>query len=94
MPNIKSQIKRLRQAEKRRLRNKSIKSEVKTFIKKFEIALKSGDLNAAEEAFRMAQKKIDMARSKGVYHKNTAGRKISKLAKKLSDLKASLQQTS
>lgn len=94
MPNIKSQIKRLRQAEKRRLRNKSIKSEVKTFIKKFEAALKSGDLIAAEKAFRMAQKKIDTAKSKGVFHKNTAARKISKLAKKLSDLKASLQQTS
>ncbi len=91
MPNIKSQIKRLRQSEKRRLRNKSIKSEVKTYIKKFEQALSAGDFEQAEKLFSLAQKKIDKAQSKGVYHKNTASRKISKLAKKLAEAKASAQ---
>lgn len=93
MPNIKSQIKRLRQAEKRRLRNKSIKSEVKTYIKKFEAALSSGNLEEAEKAFALAQKKIDKAVSKGVFHKNTGSRKVSKLAQKLAELKASLTKT-
>jgi len=93
MPNIKSQIKRMRQAEKRRIRNKSIKSEVKTYIKKFESSLSAGKLDEAEKLFRLAQKKIDKAVSKGVFHKNTASRKISKLAKKLAEAKASLAKT-
>jgi small subunit ribosomal protein S20 len=93
MPNIKSQIKRLRQAEKRRLRNKSIKSQVKTFIKKFEAALASGNIEEAEKAFILAQKKIDQAVSKGVFHKNTGSRKVAKLAKKLAAAKANLAKT-
>lgn len=93
MPNIKSQIKRLRQSERRRLRNKAVKSEVKTYIKKFEAAVQSGDVKAAEEALKVVQKKIDKGRSKGVFHKNTAARKVAKLAQKLYQLKVSQQQT-
>lgn len=92
MPNIKSQIKRLRQAEKRRMRNKSIKSDVKTYIKKFEAALSAGNLEEAEKLFVIVQKKIDKAVSKGIFHKNTGSRKISKIAKKLAALKASSKE--
>ncbi|MCX7832288.1 MAG: 30S ribosomal protein S20 [Actinobacteria bacterium] len=93
MPNIKSQIKRLRQAEKRRIRNKSIKSEVRTYIKKFEAALSAGNLQEAENLFTIVQKKIDKAVSKGIFHKNTGSRKISKIAKKLAALRASSKET-
>lgn len=93
MPNIKSQIKRLRQAEKRRLRNKSIKSEVKTYIKKFEASLSAGNIEEAEKLFKLAQKKIDKAASKGVFHKNTASRKVAKLARKLAEAKAAPAKT-
>lgn len=93
MPNIKSQIKRLRQAEKRRLRNKSIKSEVKTYIKKFEAAVQAGNIEEAEKAFSLVQKKIDKAVSKGVFHKNTGSRKVSKLARKLAALKSAEAKT-
>lgn len=93
MPNIKSQIKRLRQAEKRRIRNKSIKSEIKTYIKKFESSIQSGNIEQAESFLRLVQKKLDKAVSKGVLHKRTGSRKLSKLAKKLFALKSSEAKT-
>lgn len=80
MANIKSQIKRNRQNEADRQRNKAIRSELKTREKQAVSAADEGD---ADEAFRLAQKKIDMAAAKGVLHKRTAARKKSRLAKRI-----------
>ena len=82
MANIKSQIKRNRQNEVRRLRNKAVSSELKTRVKN---AVKAADGGADDvvEQQRMAQKRIDMAAAKGVIHKNAASRKKSRLAKRI-----------
>jgi small subunit ribosomal protein S20 len=82
MANIKSQMKRNRQNEKARERNKAVRSEVKTRVKHAETAAAEGADNAAE-AHRLAVKKIDKAVKKGVLHKNTAARRKSRLAKRL-----------
>jgi len=82
MANIKSQIKRNRQNEADRQRNKAIRSELKTREKQAADAAAEGD---ADAAFRQAQKKIDMAAAKGVLHKRTAARKKSRLAKRIAD---------
>jgi small subunit ribosomal protein S20 len=81
MANIKSQIKRNRQNESRRTRNQSLRSELKTRAKTAVAAAESGDAAAAEEALRVAQKRIDMAASKGIIHRNTAARRKSRLEK-------------
>ena len=78
MANIKSQEKRNRQNQVRRMSNKSITSDLKTAIKKVETAAAAGE--PTDELFRTAQKKIDMAASKGVLHPRTAARKKSRLA--------------
>jgi small subunit ribosomal protein S20 len=83
MANIKSQIKRNRQNERRRVRNKSIRSEVKTRTKLTVAAAEAGDPAAAAEAYRSAQKKIDKAATKGVFHPRTAARRKSRLAKRV-----------
>lgn len=81
MANIKSQIKRNRQNETRRERNKTVSTELKTRAKNVEAAVEAGE--GAEEAYRLAQKRIDMAVSKGVMHKNTAARRKARLARKV-----------
>jgi small subunit ribosomal protein S20 len=78
--NIKSQIKRIKQNEKRRMRNKSVKSSLKTAIRKFREAADSGDQQAAETARRDAARALDVAASKGVIHKNQAANKKSAMA--------------
>ena len=83
MPNIKSAIKRVSVIETKTLQNNMIKSEYKTAVKKFEAALAAGDKEKAQEALKLATKKIDSACSKGIIKKNTASRKKSNLAKKL-----------
>jgi small subunit ribosomal protein S20 len=80
--NIKSQIKRNRQNEKARLRNKSVKSSLKTAIRKFHAAVEAGDAAAAEALMRDASRKLDKAVSKGVIHKNQAANRKSALAKR------------
>ena len=80
MANIKSAKKRILVAQTRADRNKAIKSGVKTAIKKVTSAIESGDKAAAEAALLAATSEIDMAASKGVYHKNNASRKVSRLA--------------
>jgi small subunit ribosomal protein S20 len=82
MANIKSQIKRNRQNEVRRMRNKSVNSSLKTSVKKVESAATAGE--PIDELLREAQAKIDAAVSKGVLHKKTAARKKSRLAKRVS----------
>ena len=80
MANIKSAKKRVLVAQKRAERNKAARSKVKTYIKKVEAAIASGDQEAAKLALREATAVMDMATSKGIYHKNTTSRKISRMA--------------
>ena len=87
MANIKSQIKRNRQNEKRRLRNKAVRSELKTRTKHVVSAAESGADNL-EEATRLAIKKIDKAAAKGVIHKNQAARRKSRLLKRIAAAQA------
>ena len=82
MANIKSQMKRNRQNEKARMRNKAVRSEMKTRVKKTLEAIEDPSADA-EAAFLVAQKRIDEAVSKGVLHKNTAARKKARLAKRV-----------
>jgi small subunit ribosomal protein S20 len=86
--NIKSQIKRNRQNEKARLRNKSVKSSLKTVIRKFNEASSAGDLETANTLLRVASRQLDKAASKGVIHKNQAANRKSAIAKRVSSLSA------
>ena len=86
MANIKSQIKRNRQNEKRRMRNKSVKSSLKTAIRKFHESVDTGDTAATEARLRDASRKLDKAVSKGVIHKNQAANRKSAIAKRLASL--------
>ena len=79
--NIKSAKKRVLVAAKRADRNKAARSKVKTYIKKVEAAIASGDKEAAKAALIAATSVIDTATSKGIYHKNTSSRKVSRMAK-------------
>ena len=79
MANIKSAKKRILEKKKKMERNKAIKSGVKTSIKKVYAAIAANDKEAAKAALLHAASKIDKAASKGVYHKNTASRKISRM---------------
>ena len=81
MANIKSAKKRVLVNRKKAERNKSIKSAVKTSIKKVEVAIEAKDKEAAVAALQNAISTIDKAATKGVYHKNTAARKVSRLSK-------------
>ena len=88
MANIKSQIKRNRQNEKRRMRNKSVKSSLKTAVRKFNETAAAGDAEAATTLLRDASRKLDKAASKGVIHKNQAANRKSAIAKRLASLSA------
>ncbi|QDW74269.1 30S ribosomal protein S20 [Lachnospiraceae bacterium KGMB03038] len=81
MANIKSAKKRILVNETKAARNKAIKSKVKTAVKKVEAAVAEKDAEAAKTALKAAIVEIDKAGTKGVYHKNTCSRKISRLAK-------------
>ncbi|MGQ9475896.1 MAG: 30S ribosomal protein S20 [Actinomycetota bacterium] len=82
MPNIKQQEKRMRQAAKRRLRNRSRKSEIKTYIRKFEAALQRGDREESELYLRKAVKALDKAAGDGIIHKNNAANRKSRIMRK------------
>ena len=86
MANIKSQIKRNKQNEKARLRNKAVKSELKTSVRKFREAADAGDVEAATLAMRAAAVKLDKAASKGVIHKNQAANRKSAIARRAESL--------
>jgi small subunit ribosomal protein S20 len=83
MANIKSQIRRNRQNEGRRARNKSVRSYLKTKTKRYTDALDAGDAQAAREALEVASRELDKAAAKGVIHKNKAANKKARLAKRL-----------
>ena len=86
MANIKSAKKRILVTETRTARNKAIKSEVKTMVKKVYAAIESNDQEAAKAALRAAVSTMNKATSKGVYHKNTTSRKISRLQKAVNEM--------
>ena len=81
MPNIKSQKDRVVQSKKESLHNKAVKSNLKTVIKKADVAVADGSADV-QKAVVTAVSTIDKARSKGILHKNTAARKVSKMMKK------------
>jgi small subunit ribosomal protein S20 len=84
--NIKSQIKRIATNEKARLRNKSVKSSLKTSIRKFRAAAEAGERDTALELLKVASRDLDKAASKGVIHKNQAANRKSAMAKRVSAL--------
>ena len=86
MANIKSAKKRILVNRTNADRNKAIRTRVKTAVKKVYATISSGDKAAAQAALLAATSEIDKATSKGVYHKNTAGRKISRLTKAVNSL--------
>jgi small subunit ribosomal protein S20 len=86
LANTKSAKKRISVIAKRTLRNKMIKSRVKTFIKKFNESLATGDIETIKEKLRLAVKELDKAATKGVLHKNTVARKKSRLYAKFNNL--------
>ena len=87
MANIKSAKKRILVAETRAERNKATRSKVKTFVKKVQAAVEAGDKALAQEALVAAISEIEKAATKGVYHDNTASRKVSRLSKAVAAMK-------
>jgi small subunit ribosomal protein S20 len=88
MANNASARKRIRQTEKRTVRNKARKSRVRSFLRKVEEAVKSGDKAAAQEAFRAAQPEMQRAATKGVLHANTVARRLSRLSARVKSVGA------
>jgi len=88
MANTASARKRIRQTAKRNARNSARRSRVRTFLRKVEEAIESGNKAAAQEAFRAAQPEMQRAADKGVFHDNTVARKISRLSKRVKALGA------
>jgi small subunit ribosomal protein S20 len=88
MANIQSQIKRNRQNETRRQRNKTVRSKLKTDVRRFRETAEAGDLAAATEAYEQAARALDKAASKGIVHRNTAANRKSGMAKQLAKLQA------
>ena len=86
MANIKSQIKRNKQNEKARQRNKAVKSALRTNVRKFREAADAGHVEEAALALRVASRQLDKAVSKGVIHKNQAANRKSAIAKRLAEL--------
>jgi small subunit ribosomal protein S20 len=85
--NIKSQIKRNKQNEKARVRNKAVKSSLKTSVRQFRAAADAGDAEKVTETMRAACTKLDKAASKGVIHKNQAANRKSAIARRAAQLK-------
>ncbi len=86
MANIKSQIKRNKQNEKARQRNKAVKSALKTSVRQFREAADSGDADKATQTMRAAYVKLDKAVSKGVIHKNQAANRKSAIAQRAAQI--------
>lgn len=88
MANTSSAKKAARKIERRAAVNKNRRSRVRSFVRKVEEALAAGDKNAAEAAFQAAQPELMRAATKGVLHRNTASRKVSRLAQRVKSLSA------
>lgn len=81
LANIKSAKKRILVSKKRADRNKSVRSRIKTAVKKVDVAIEAGDKAAASDALKNAVSELDKATKKGIYHKNTTARKVSRMTK-------------
>ena len=88
MANNASARKRIRQTEKRTERNRMRRSRVRTFLRKVELAIAGGDKGQAEAAFRAAQPELQRAATKGVLHRNTVARKLSRLSSRIKTIGA------
>ena len=88
MANIKSQKKRIRTNEAARIRNKAVKSELKTLTKNVHAAVEAKDADAAKAALQLATKRLDMAAAKHIIHKNQASNRKSGLAKLVNSINA------
>jgi small subunit ribosomal protein S20 len=86
LANIKSQIKRNKQSEKKRVRNRVVRGRARTFVAKARVALAGGEKATSAEAIKVAVSELDKAAQKGVLHKNNAARRKSRLMKQLSAL--------
>jgi small subunit ribosomal protein S20 len=86
MPHSKSAKKRAKQNEKRRMANKSVKSSMRTQVKKVTMAIEAGDKAAAQKEMGGAAKKLDKAAKKNVIHKNQAARRKARLQKQINEL--------
>lgn len=86
MANIKSSLKRAEIAKRNALRNKSLKSQIKTYVKKFEDAIEGADADNAKKYLNIAERKLRKAASKNVIHKNTVSRKIGKMTKRFNSI--------
>jgi len=84
LANIKSAIKRNKQNEKKRIRNRVVRGSTRTFIKKAHVAIESGESKESVDAVQVAISALDKAAAKGVIHKNNAARRKSRLMKRLS----------
>lgn len=91
MANTEQSKKRARQAERRNAVNKARRSRIRTFLRKVEEAIASGNPEAAATALRMAQPELDRGVTKGVLHQNTAARKMSRLSARVKALSAPAQ---
>ena len=87
MANIKSQIKRVKTNEKRRQRNKSVRSSVRTAVRRFREAIEAGDSEKATELQRAAARALDKAASKGVIHRNQAANRKSAMARRVGSVR-------
>ncbi|WP_130812015.1 30S ribosomal protein S20 [Olsenella sp. Marseille-P4559] len=87
MANIKSQKKRIITAEKARMRNRAVRSELKTYVKKVHAAVEAGDVEAAQAAANAACRKLDRAAAKGIIHKNQAADRKSGVQKLVNSMK-------
>ncbi len=86
MANIKSSLKRVDIAKRNAARNRAVKSEIKTFIKKFEAAVESANKDDARKYLSLVEKKLRKAASKNTFHKNAISRKIGQLTKKFNQM--------
>lgn len=86
MANIKSQKKRIKTAEKARVRNQAVRSELKTYVKKVRVAVENGDAEEAQKVARIANRKLDKAASRGIIHKNQAAERKSGVQKLVNTL--------
>ncbi|MDO9707600.1 30S ribosomal protein S20 [Paracraurococcus lichenis] len=91
MANTASARKRIRQTEKRTLRNRARKSRVRTYLRKVEQAIAGGDKAQAQDALKSAQPELQRAATKGVLHRNTVARKLSRLSARIKSLGAAAQ---
>ncbi|AXF54668.1 30S ribosomal protein S20 [Salicibibacter kimchii] len=89
MANIKSAKKRVRLNEEQRVKNQAFKSSMRTTIKEFDKKLENQDVEGAKDTFKLAEKKVDKAVSKGILHRNSAARKKSQMERKLNQATAS-----